>query len=781
MSEWKRVFFDRKRAVLFLLITVLCTVFFATSLVSRLEPGAVGDMIAAQKAVAELYSECKDRSYDEIASICAEYESAIYNYTSFFSGALPPEESDSFKEAEEAVAVHFPRFLSLGNERYAVMRFAGTALSAVYRVRNQAVYLSGYADYLNSVNEQAKKVSGVGIFQKSGGYTSKNIEKTAEDFSKIDGTKVSFDNSISFENWLGYDFADYFFLAMIIIIVLSFLDERKNGLWHTVRSCKNGRAVLGFTRVGILFAGSLVSTVLVYAIPLAVSCAFGGGLGDLGRPIQSLESFKLCSAVVTVGEWLCGYFALKVFTGILIGLFLWCILGSLANAQFSLGVLGTLLVGEYVLNGFIPAQSSANVFKYLNLFSYVRISGLYTDYFNLNVFGTPINARRFMLTAAPVLAVCFALWAILMQAKRRPEGSKDILSKISSVMNRFADVFRARLTVGGWELYKWLIYEFGIIIIVAVVAVGGLLGFRGIVDSSLLINGMYGSYCSDAEGVIDGSEAEYFERARESALSSFNAGESLQALDMLEHKAEEIKQRAAEGGFEPWIVYDVNYDIYFGSSSFSVQRLNAAAAIFFTVFLTAAVFVYERQTGVEYMLRSLKRGRNTVFARKVLISVISAAISWAAVYMRELSDFIGFCHPKTFDAPVRNIDALAGFPLNISVAQYLIILYAVRLIMLIFVSFVVLLLSRLSKNILGAYLLGTAVLVLPPMFTVLGLDAAKYFSFTIPVSSAEIMWKMGDGSFIHALPWIIAAAVGIAAAVYAKIKWCGKKRLRHSD
>ena len=186
MSEWKRVFFDRKRAVLFLLITVLCTVFFATSLVSRLEPGAVGDMIAAQKAVSELYSECRGRSYDEIAEICAEYESAIYNYTAFFSGSLPPEESDSFKEAEEAVAVHFPRFLSLGNERYAVMRFAGTALSGIYRVRDQAVYLSGYADYLNSVNEQAKRVSGVGIFQTSGGYTSKNIEKTAEDFSKID-------------------------------------------------------------------------------------------------------------------------------------------------------------------------------------------------------------------------------------------------------------------------------------------------------------------------------------------------------------------------------------------------------------------------------------------------------------------------------------------------------------------------------------------------------------------------------------------------------------------
>ena len=99
-----------------------------------------------------------------------------------------------------------------------------------------------------------------------------------------------------------------------------------------------------------------------------------------------------------------------------------------------------------------------------------------------------------------------------------------------------------------------------------------------------------------------------------------------------------------------------------------------------------------------------------------------------------------------------------------------------RLVMLIFVALAVLLLSSLSKNVLGAYLLGTAVLVLPPMFTVLGLDAVKYFSFTIPVSSAEIMWKMGDGSLIYALPWLIAAVVCIAAAVYAKIKWCGRKR-----
>ena len=380
MGEWKRVFFDPKRVILFILITVLCAALFTVSLVRRIEPGALGDMIAAEKAVSEIYSECRGKSCDEIAEICAEYEYAIYNYAGFFSGNLPPEESDSFKSAEKDVSLHFPRFLSLKGEKYAVIRFAETALEGIGRVKNQAIYLSGYADYLNSVKEQAKKTAAVGIFQKSGGYTARNIEKTAEDFSKIDGSKVLFDSSISLENWLGYEFADYFFLAMIIITVLAFLDERKNGLWHAVRSCKNGRAVLGLTRAGILLAGSLVSTVLVYSLPLALSCAFGGGLGDLSRPIQSLESFKLCNAVLSVGEWLFGYFLLKIFTGFMIGLFLWCILGSLTNAQFSLSALGALLVGEYVLYRFIPVQSSANIFKYLNLFSYVRISRLYVVY-----------------------------------------------------------------------------------------------------------------------------------------------------------------------------------------------------------------------------------------------------------------------------------------------------------------------------------------------------------------------------------------------------------------
>ncbi len=772
MGEYKRIFLDGRRMVLFAIMTVLCGVLFLASLLTRIEPGAFGDMVAAQEAVQKLCSDCRGKSFEEIRAVCEEYENAVIDYCIFLRrGAAEGGKYSSLSEANEDISNYFPRFVSLSDDSYAIGRFGWTALDAVYEVRDLALHLSDYADYLDSIQEQAARTAGVGIFQKKGGFSSKNIQKTAEDFAKLDGSGVSFANNASLEHWLAYEFADYFFLAMIVIIVLAFLDERRNGLWHAVRSCRKGRASLGLTRLGILAAGSVLAVFLVYLLPLLLSCAFSGGPGDLGRPIQSLESFRRCSAAVSVGGWLAGYFFLKALSGIVIGLLLWCVLGSLANPQFSLGVLGATLAGEYGLYRLVPVQSAASVLKYLNIFSYIRISELYSNYFNINLFGAPVSVREIILASMPVLLAAFAFWAVLMQAKRRPEGNRDVLSRIAAVCNRFFDFFRSRFTVGGWELYKTLVYESGILMAAAVVIFSGALNFRGLNSPGNEVY-MFSTYMRDLEGVIDGGEEDYFRRARESA-DGYQAEDALLAIDLVEAKVAELKERAEAGGYEPWVVYGGTYNLFYGSAADSVQRLNAAAAILFTVLLTAAVFAYERQSGVTYMLRSMKRGRYVLFRRKALAAVLAAAVAWASVYLRELYDFLNYCHPQTLGAPVQNIDELSRFPLKMSIVQYLAVLYGMRFVMLCFVSFAVLLISRLSRNVLGAYLAGTAVLALPALFLALGFDEMKYVSFVLPVSSAEVLWKMGDGSLWHALPWAAGAAAGTAAVLAARRTWCG--------
>lgn len=175
------------------------------------------------------------------------------------------------------------------------------------------------------------------------------------------------------------------------------------------------------------------------------------------------------------------------------------------------------------------------------------------------------------------------------------------------------------------------------------------------------------------------------------------------------------------------------------------------------------LFAFERQSGVVPMVRSTRRGRNGLFRRKAILTAALATFVWAIVYMRELWTFLERHQPESLEATVQNIDALANFPIVLTLKQYLVLLYAIRLVMLLCVGFAVLLISCHSPNVQAAYLISAAILGVPALLTVLGVDILKWVSPLVPVSSAELLWGLGSGSMICVLPWILWLGCGITA------------------
>ena len=247
----------------------------------------------------------------------------------------------------------------------------------------------------------------------------------------------------------------------------------------------------------------------------------------------------------------------------------------------------------------------------------------------------------------------------------------------------------------------------------------------------------------------------------------------MSALSKAEHRVAQLRERAETGGYEPWILEDSIYDQTYGPQSQDLQRLNAAAAIILTAFCCAGLFVFERQSGVAPMVRSTKLGRGGLFRRKAALTAIFTTFVWAAVYMRELRTFLDWRQPRTLAAPVQNIDALAGFPIVLTLTQYLVLLYAIRLAMLLCVGFVVLLISRQAPGVQTAYMTAAGILGVPALLMVLGVDVLKWVSPLIPVSSAELLWGLGSGSLVCALPWVLWLVCGLAALWLCRRKWVG--------
>ena len=767
MGEWKRVFCDRRRMLTLSGICLLCLILFLTSLIGDIEPSALQNTIEASRYAKSLAEKWSGGTLVEISKLSKAESARLSNYDWWLRGYFMAEDyfvdideaNDSISDLEYLVG------LSGNLEEY------GRAYSAFSKWRryldDEISYLNGYGDYLAGVQLQAERQSQTGVFGAGSGFPRKNLIKTAADFRSLDGVVIEFGNNIGIERWLEFRTADYFFFAAIAVFALAFSEERKKGLWSTVRCCKNGRANLGLTRIGIICAASAICTLLIYGLTLIVSLALCGGFDGVGRSLQSLESFRTCTLNTTIAGWLTRYFLLKIATGILIGLLIWCVLGMVANIQFSLSVLGVTLVAEYALYRFLPVQSFMNIVKYVNIFSYVHLSDLYTHYFNVNLFGEPVGIRFLMLLILPPAVMLLSVCAALIQSKRYPEGNRDILTKLSGLLNRGLDVIRMRLSIGGWEVYKMLFYSFGIFIIAGILLISPKLSY---IVAPAESDRWYQAYLSDMEGRIDESSAKYFERARASAGEGTDM--SL-AIDRLEAEVDDIVYRAKAGGYTPWLVDGKVYDSVYGPAGRNRQRFNAAAALVFLAFCCAGIIAYERQSGVVSILRSAKRGRSALFIRKTLIASATAVFVWGTVYMRELAVFLTEKRPSTLMAPVQNIAALANFPLKINFAQYLVLIYAIRLVMLILVAFVILLISGLSPNVQTAYVLSIGIIVLPAILILLGAGALKYISPIVPVSSAESMCILGYGDYTALIPWAVMISTGVSALLIYRRKWLG--------
>ena len=138
---------------------------------------------------------------------------------------------------------------------------------------------------------------------------------------------------------------------------------------------------------------SVFGVVLLYGTDLVIGFFFYGGVDDLNRAVQSVETLGRLTMLTTVGGFLVRFFLLRVAAAFLIALILWLLLTAINNVKYTIIVAAGVLVVEYRLYTFLPVQSALNVLKYFNIFTYIGLSDLYTNYLNIDIFTYPLVGK----------------------------------------------------------------------------------------------------------------------------------------------------------------------------------------------------------------------------------------------------------------------------------------------------------------------------------------------------------------------------------------------------
>lgn len=659
---------------------------------------------------------------------------------------------------------------------------------AVSFLLKQAEYMDGYDDYLATIQANKEKMLFLSIFNDPDSFSGRNIIKTANEFETLEGVSLTLGADGAITALMDFSITDYLLLAVLVLICISFLDERKKGLWSVIHAAPGGRLRLAFQRAGILLGVSVIGVVLLYGSNLLLGFSVYGGMDDLGRASQSVELLGKMPVCCTVGEFLLLYLLFKIGATFLVALLLWLIFTAINNVKYTMIAAAGVLAAEYSLYTFLPVQSGLNVFKYFNIFTYITTSDLYTNYLNIDLFGYPVGIRAVSQHACMPLVLILAVTCFTIHCHKRPVAGKDLLERFVYGVNRATDWFLCRFHLLGMELHKMLSIQKGILIMVLFLYLVSGLTFTVNIPVSSTTDAAARQYTSrlvgeitadtlqqieDIQAELDATLADYeearmqyengemeypqydvFARAAEAAKTQSDG------LAIVKARVEELQSIGAEKGFTPWLIEESSYQGTYGTDAKPNQNRSALAAVLTITLLLAGSMAYETQSGINYLLASTLRGRKKLLCTKISLAAILTTVVWAVTYGLEFHAFLGVGDTASFAAPVQNLSMLERFPAPCSIGVFLAGMYLFRWLALFTCAMLTMMLSSYMKRLETAYIAACGVLVLPSaLYLFMGLEPMKYLSLVILVEAVPLVQNVKTFAImcvIVALPVILS-------------------------
>ena len=599
----------------------------------------------------------------------------------------------------------------------------------LHELREECNGVLTYDEYLESIRGQAQSMTAVSIFAKPDTFNYRSIMKTPPAYENVQNVVPVFDVSKGLTLATDNSFTDILCGFILLFAVLSImLYDREQGMSGLLFSMRRGRGYLIMTKLGELAVTLFGAVVLLYAENLILG-AYLYGLGNLSRPIQSLNGFIGCNLKINVWQYLILYVLFKFIAVFCIGAVLSLIAVNTKNTVSFYGISAAVLIIEGVLYVLIHPLSIYSIFRYINLVAFTKVNEIFCNYKNINFFEYPVpliptsTAALFIITA-----VCGFLSAYLYARKRNLEFKR--------IGFRFSFGNGSKVHSHMWyTFYKSLILQKGALVIAVFLAVSGFMS-QSFIKQYDQQDVYYEYYTEKMEGKVTADTVAFFEdeKARFADLQA-----QLDALDPADPssrtKHEELnKQLAPQMGFEPayerlqqirvvkgaQMFYDTGYKRALGVNGYDDDMKYALAAVFLLLFLVSPLIANDNKYRMSSIVSSTASGKRSYLRRNILTAVVYgllAALLWIVPYSVTISQYYGH---GGLNGSLRSITDFTSFPVNMKLWQYLLLVAALRTLFVILSALVMLWVSSRCRNTTSAVLINFAVFALPIIIYLLG-------------------------------------------------------------
>ncbi len=603
-------------------------------------------------------------------------------------------------------------------------------------------YLDGYDAYMTSVQDNVSMMKENPLFSADDSFVYRNLIKTGEDYAKIsDVTPVEGENR-GVMAVLQFTLSTFILLLVGVYIVLCFLAERQKGLYLLVRCTERGRTVLSLQRIGIMCLGVLGAAVILYGTILVIGNLVFPGC-DMTRPVQSVPELGSVIGHYSIGEYLALYVFRKAI-GCLFACLLLYFCMSLFRSSFCIVAFFLLMLGEYALYAFIIPTGRWSVFKYINLYTYTFCGTDYANYYNLNVFGKPLNivgtSDLFVFVGTAVMVfVC-----MLQYARQYPRSEYRTL-KVIEKLRVFVSRHKPSCSLMTWEVKKVMFSQKGLFIMVLLIY----LAYTASVESNYMdfrskyvvhwyedfageiteesVQSMYDTRTEMEEDIarwqasvlrleenkmknlMIGADTAMIERLIAGLQDSIRENErQITGLNVVLTQAEDGLEYSLETGRTVMLIDSGAYELLLHNDKQTISR-NYLYTLLTVVLVLSGIMACEKASHMEMMLHSLYKGRRQTLVRKILIMFgvcVVATLSIHLVQYFQIGEVLAFTDKEVL---AQSIPCVRDFPFAITIGQYLYFIYAVRVATSILMGSAVMYLSskfsRITTLAFGVFLL----------------------------------------------------------------------------
>lgn len=622
--------------------------------------------------------------------------------------------------------------------------------SDVQREEEQAYITSGYFEYLDYVKEQSVQQNILGKLSAKGSFITHNLEKTAKDYEKLKGIRLTAGENTGIRAVMHYRITDYLLLIAPLLLVLELSAEADSAIGALIRTTKRGRVPLCLVRILSLVILSAAAVILLYGGNILYAAKTFGYPG-LFRAIQSVPDFKYCTVQITVGGYYAAAALMKLAAVTAVALTFW-ILFTRFYSVLSWLISVPLLALQYVLSTAIVPTSSINHLKFINVFTALESDVFFTQYCNLNWFGYPSGILTDIIAALILLLIILTVLAVILIGLLRPVRAGQQLEAVKDRMvSRMSRLMPVHSLFGaeGWKL----LFAERALVTAAVCAVFGVMLFNDIhfYQQSVDVQKFYTQYSGEitqekidkAQKMLLGEEDKLDHDSQSFRLCMANGGsedmkdlirkhirEDWMYMERYEEFLEMMtttRDAAKEMGFKPYLVNESPYRIMITENA--SERRCCMLLLLFLIFSFYGLGAYDNRWDTRLLLRSTRNGRARMLTAQIAwVSILTAlaVTAFHGICLFRLHREIGFAYPE---AMVQNLKLFRSIGIRTTLGGYIVLLMLQRFLAAAVISAIIVTISRRSRTPQRALLVSMIIFVLPTALSESGLSVMQRFDF----------------------------------------------------